>query len=109
MTGLVFAGVETGGTKILARIADEGERVLADGRWPTTTPGAALEDLVTFLSTAVPAGRALGGIGVAAFGPLVRDEHARDYGRVLSTPKPGWSGSNLAPRAGRRARWAGRV
>lgn len=95
MTGLVFAGVETGGTKVLARIVDEGERVLADGRWPTTTPEAALGDLVTFLSIAVPAGRTLGGIGIAAFGPLVRDERARDYGRVLSTPKPGWSGSNL--------------
>ncbi|HYL00545.1 MAG TPA: ROK family protein [Steroidobacteraceae bacterium] len=95
MSGLVFAGVETGGTKILARIVDEGGRVLADGRWATTTPQAALEDLLTFLSKAVPAGRPLGGIGMAAFGPLVRDELARDYGRVLETPKPGWSGSNL--------------
>ena len=103
MSELVFAGVETGGTKILARIVDEGESVLADGRWPTTTPEAALGDLVEFLETAVPAGRSLGGVGVAAFGPLVRDERARDYGRVLRTPKPGWSGANL------RAGLAGRL
>jgi hypothetical protein len=32
-----FVGVETGGTKILARIVDTGGLVLADGRWPTTT------------------------------------------------------------------------
>jgi fructokinase len=95
MSDLVFAGVETGGTKILARIVDAGDRVLADGRWPTTTPEAALEDLVTFLAKAVPTGQLLGGIGVAAFGPLVRNELAPDYGRVLETPKAGWSGSNL--------------
>ncbi len=102
MSELVFAGVETGGTKILARIVDEDERVLADGRWPTTTPEAALEELVRFLGTSVAAGRALGGIGIAAFGPLVRDQLARDYGRVLSTPKPGWSGSNLRAALGAR-------
>jgi fructokinase len=91
----VFAGVETGGSRIRARVADAGGRLLADGRWPTTTPEAALGELVAFLATAVPAGRTLGAIGIAAFGPLVRDALSRDYGRVLNTPKPGWSGSNL--------------
>jgi fructokinase len=100
----MFVGVETGGTKILARIVDAGGRVLADGRWPTTTPEAALGDLITFIAGVVSVGRSLAGIGVAAFGPLVRDELSRDYGRVLNTPKPGWSGSNL--RAGLADRFA---
>lgn len=91
----VFAGIETGGSRIRARVVESGERVLADGRWPTTSPEAALGELAAFLSGAIPAGRSLGAIGIAAFGPLVRDELARDYGRVLNTPKPGWSGSNL--------------
>jgi fructokinase len=103
MSESVFAGVETGGTKILARIVDARGRVLADSRWPTTTPEAALEDLATFIAAAIPAGQALAGIGIAAFGPLVRDELSRDYGRVLNTPKSGWSGSNL--RAGLAARF----
>lgn len=91
----LLAGIETGGTWIRARIVDAGENVLADGRWPTTSPGAALEDLVSFLAKAIAPGRSLGAIGIAAFGPLVREEFAGDYGRVLDTPKPGWSGSNL--------------
>ncbi len=103
MSGLVFAGIETGGTRVRARIADASGRVLADGRWPTTTPDAACEALVSFLAGAIPAGGTLAGIGIAAFGPLVRDELSRDYGRVLDTPKPGWSGSNL------RAALAGRL
>jgi fructokinase len=103
MNDLVFAGVETGGTKILARIVDARGRALADGRWPTTTPEAALEALTTFLAGAA-AGRPLAGIGIAAFGPLVCDELSPDYGRVLKTPKANWSGSNL--RAGLAGRFA---
>jgi len=103
MNETVFAGIETGGTKILARIVDTGDRVLAEGRWPTTTPQAALEALTTFIASAIP-GRPFAGIGIAAFGPLVCDELSQDYGRVLNTPKADWSGSNL--RAGLAARFA---
>ena len=101
MHDLRFAGVETGGSKILARIVDDRGRTLAEGRWPTTTPQAALEVLTSFIASATPA-RSLAGIGIAAFGPLVCDERSPDYGRVLSTPKVRWSGSNL------RAALAGR-
>jgi len=103
MSEPVFAGVETGGSKILARIVDTRDRVLAEGRWPTTTPAAALEALTGFIASATP-GRSLAGIGIAAFGPLVCDELSRDYGRVLNTPKANWSGSNL--RAELAARFA---
>ena len=103
MSERVFAGIETGGTKILARMVDAGGGVLADGRWLTTSADAALECLTAFIAEATPAGRLLGGIGMAAFGPVVRDERSRDYGRMLETPKPGWSGSNL--RAGLAARF----
>jgi len=103
MNDLVFAGVETGGSKIVARIVDARGQALADGRWPTTTPEAALEALTTFITSAAP-GRPLAGIGIAAFGPLVCDELSQDYGRVLNTPKANWSGSNL--RAGLASRFA---
>jgi len=101
MNELLLAGIETGGTRIRARVV-EGGHVLADGRWPTATPEAALGELAAFLTGAVPAGRSLGAIGIAAFGPLVRDQLSPDYGRVLNTPKPGWSGSNLRAGLARR-------
>jgi fructokinase len=103
MSDLVFAGVETGGSKILARIVDARGRALADGRWPTTTPEAALEALTAFIASAT-SGRPLAGIAIAAFGPLVVDELSPDYGHVLNTPKANWSGSNL--RAGLARRFA---
>lgn len=95
MDNAVFAGVETGGTKILARVTDGEGRTLADARWPTSTPAAALEHLVRFITAAIPRGSALARVGLAAFGPVVRDARAADYGRVLATPKPGWAQSNL--------------
>jgi fructokinase len=103
MNDLLFAGVETGGTKILARIVDARGSALAEGRWPTTTPEAALEALTAFIASAAT-GLPLAAIGIAAFGPLVCDELSPDYGRVLNTPKANWSGSNL--RAGLAARFA---
>src|ERR1700756_3777360 len=102
MDQLGFAGVERGGPRTRAGVVDAGGRALADGRWPTTTPEAALGELAAFLTAAIPAGRSLGAIGIAAFGPLVRDEHSDDYGRLLETPKPGWSGSNLRAALARR-------
>lgn len=99
---MLFAGIETGGSKILARITHADGRVLAASRWPTGTPEAAFEDLAAFMTNSVPAGQSLGAIGIAAFGPLVRDERSADYGRVLDTPKPGWTGSNLRARLAAR-------
>lgn len=102
MSTPVLAGIETGGTKILARVVDASGRALADGRWPTSNPQAVYGDLAAFVAARVPAGHSLAGIGIAAFGPLVRDALSPDYGRVLDTPKSGWTGSNL------RAQLAGR-
>lgn len=102
MKGTVFAGIETGGSRIRGRIVDAAGQVLADGRWTTTRPAAALTDLAAFLAAGVAGGGTLAAVGIAAFGPLVRDVRSGDYGRVLNTPKPGWSGSNL------RAALAGR-
>jgi len=95
MSEAVFAAIETGGSKILARIAQAGGRPLAHARWPTSTPEAALADLTDFIAKSLPAGKPLRAIGIAAFGPLIRDERSAAYGRLLETPKPGWSGANL--------------
>lgn len=84
--------VETGGTKIVARLVGPGgERV---GRWPTTTPAQALADIASFVD------RPLAAIGMAAFGPLLLE--GADAGRMLATTKPHWTGSNLARDLGER-------
>jgi fructokinase len=84
-----YLAVETGGTKLLARLV-RGDSVLAERRWETTTPDAAVTGLLE-LAQGLP----IAGIGIAAFGPIVVDPAAADYGEVLATPKPGWTGANL--------------
>jgi fructokinase len=94
MGSQLIAGIETGGTKLLARITDLNGDVVADGRWATSTSDAALCELAGFLDAGAGDGR-LAAIGIAAFGPLITDPASPDYGSILTTTKPGWSGANL--------------
>lgn len=94
MDELLIAAIETGGTKILARLATVDGQALADRRWATGSAQEALSCLIPFLSD-IPDGARLGAVGIAAFGPLAVDPNSPDYGRMLATPKPGWAGSNL--------------
>ena len=91
----LIAGIETGGTKILARacLAD-GSEIIAERRWETSSADQAANDLSAFLST-FSEDESLAAVGIAAFGPLNVDPASPDYGRMLATPKPGWAGSNL--------------
>lgn len=91
-----WLAVETGGTKLLARLVRD-DAVTAEARWTTTTPEAALAALADFVGDAKPAGA-----GIAAFGPIVVDPAAANYGEVLATPKPGWTGANLRAALERR-------
>ncbi|WP_447724312.1 ROK family protein [Sphingomonas koreensis] len=91
-----WLGIETGGTKLLARLVRD-EVIVAEERWATTTPEAAEAVLAAF-AQGVP----LAGAGIAAFGPIVVDPAAANYGEVLATPKPGWTGANLRAALARR-------
>jgi fructokinase len=95
MSKRLIARIETGGTKLLARVSEiESGAVIGDERWTTTSPDAAADSILGFLQSA-SAGEGLVAIGIAAFGPLIIDPASSDYGRVLETSKPGWTGSNL--------------
>jgi len=93
MTHLI-AGVETGGTKVVAAVAraDEPGRIVDEIEIPTTTPDEVGSRVRAFL------GRHAGvqHVGIAAFGPVDLDPDSPAYGSVTSTPKPGWSGARLA-------------
>ena len=91
----LVAGIETGGTKILARMVERGSgTTVAESRWPTGAADEAVQDLARFLSE-IPGEDRLAAVAMAAFGPLIVDPNSADYGMMLATPKPGWAGSNL--------------
>lgn len=91
MSQPVLFAVETGGTKIVWRIVDAAGVVLDEGRFATGQPEAVVDALV-----AAAAERPVAGLGVASFGPLVVDPASPQRGLMLATPKPGWTGFNLA-------------
>lgn len=102
MTRALIAAIETGGSKILCRVTEvHKDRDRADGappthRFATTTPQAAVADLVEAIRGEMAAGDQLIAIGLASFGPLIVDPASPDCGLMLSTPKPHWSGFNLS-------------
>ncbi len=90
----VIGAIETGGTKILARLFDDTGTTLAEGRWDTRDGQGAGDDLLPFLARhGAPAA-----LGMAAFGPIDIDPRSPTYGQMLPTTKPGWTGVNVARR-----------
>jgi fructokinase len=95
MTSQWVAAIETGGTKLLARICDQAsDEIVAQGRWATSSPESALHDLTEFFASVAADGR-LAAVGMAAFGPLIIDPNSPNYGLMQATTKPGWTGFNL--------------
>lgn len=92
-----LAGVELGGTKIIAAIA-EGREIIARERWDTDKPAETLAAVNGWLR-ARQAEAPFEALGIASFGPVRVDPAASDYGHILATPKPGWAGADLAPLA----------
>ncbi len=95
MRGRRYGAVEAGGTKIVCAIADETGRRLARTVEPTESPQRTLPRVRAFFEQNMREGGALQAIGVAAFGPVDIDPSSPKYGRILTTPKPNWSGVSL--------------
>ena len=89
----MFAGVELGGTKGIALVWRDGE-IIERHRVTTTDPEQTLGALANWLA-GHPLRDGLAGLGIASFGPVRLDPAAPDYGRILATTKPGWSGARV--------------
>jgi len=91
MTNPLIAGIEAGGTKFICAVGTGPDDLRADARFPTTSPAETLGRVVDFLRAAQAEHGSLAAIGVAAFGPLDPDPASPTYGRITTTPKPGWA------------------
>lgn len=87
----LVAGVELGGTKIIGVLA-RGQEILERAVWPTLAPEETLSTAAAQLEK-WHADHAFAALGIASFGPIQLNRSAANYGCVLATPKPLWSGA----------------
>ena len=98
---MVYAGVELGGTKCVAILARDAPDVLARATIPTTSPEETLGRLEQVLADWKQQ-HDFGALGIGSFGPIDVDPGSATWGRILQTPKPGWPGTELGKRLGRK-------
>jgi fructokinase len=89
-TGL-FGAVEGGGSKFVCAIGRSPLELLERVTVPTTDPGTTLGACADFFVRAGQRHGQIEALGFGCFGPIELRAEATNYGRMLSTPKPGWS------------------
>ncbi|MFC6180232.1 fructokinase ScrK [Lactiplantibacillus daowaiensis] len=83
---MLLGSIEAGGTKFVCAVGDGDFRIKTQTVIPTTTPAETLAATIAFFKQFD-----LDAIGIASFGPIEIRQHAKDYGYITKTPKPGWS------------------
>jgi fructokinase len=92
----IYGGVEAGGTKFVCAIGT-GPEDLERSVFPTTSPEETIARTIAFFRDGPP----LRGLGIASFGPVGLDPRSDSYGYITSTPKAGWSNTDVAGELGR--------
>ena len=95
--GSLVAGLEAGGTKCICILARSPDDIVEQVRIDTRDPASTLSE-VDAIFDRWHAEHAFDAIGISSFGPLDIDRTSPDYGSIVSTPKPGWSGTPIASR-----------
>lgn len=86
----LVAGVELGGTKCIVALG-RGRTIIEQHSIPTRSP----EETLGAAAAQVRAWTGVEALGIASFGPLQLARGAQDFGRMLTTPKPGWQGADI--------------
>lgn len=86
----MLAGVELGGTKCICTLGTGPYDVQAQVEVATTSPAATLVAIAGVLDM-----WDFESLGIASFGPLDLDRTSATFGSIVSTPKAGWSGTDL--------------
>lgn len=89
-----FAAIEGGGTKFLCAVVATDNTILDQKRLPTSLPEQTLAACLDFFRQS-PHRAGIAALGIANFGPLDPRRRSPTFGKILATPKPGWSGTDL--------------
>ncbi len=92
----LVGGIELGGTKTLIAVGYGDGTILERTSLPTVAPELLVPQIAAFLRSQNDVLGPIEALGVGAFGPIVVNRNASNYGRLLQTNKPGWSDFDLA-------------
>lgn len=85
-----YGGIEAGGTKFVCAVGTGPDDITDRVRIPTTTPDETLAAVGRYFSS-----HSVDAVGIATFGPVETRRSRSEYGRITTTPKPGWEGADL--------------
>jgi fructokinase len=91
---MTVAGIEIGGTKCIGVLASDSGEIMEQVRVETGEPGPTIARLAGIVD-GWRRSPGLEAVGIASFGPLDLDPSSPDFGSIVSTPKPGWSGTDV--------------
>jgi fructokinase len=92
----LLGAIEAGGTKYVCAVAHSPTEILRESRFPTgDDPAEAVTQALAFFAEATKTYGKLASLGIGTFGPAALDPASPNYGSILTTPKPGWSGFPL--------------
>lgn len=94
---VLVGAIEGGGTKYVCAVGTgPGDKILARASFPTgDDPATLLATVANWLLDQQDAHGTLAAIGFASFGPVDLSPASPTYGFITSTPKPGWSNTDV--------------
>lgn len=95
----LYGGIEAGGTKFICAIGTGPEDLRTEVRFATTDPEHTIGRAIDFFRQyMIKTRQRLEGIGIGSFGPLELNPGAANYGKITSTPKEGWTFTDIRAR-----------
>lgn len=88
----MIGGIEAGGTKCVLAVGPSPDAILAHHVIPTRRPKETVAEAMAWFATQPK----VSALGLATFGPVGLDRARSDWGHILNTPKPGWTGFDFA-------------
>jgi fructokinase len=88
---MTYGGIEAGGTKWVCAIGtgpDDLEEILT---FPTTTPAETIARAADFFAS----NGLVAAVGIGSFGPIDLERGSPTWGRITTTPKPGWAETDI--------------
>lgn len=82
--------IEGGGTKFICGVGNENGEIEEYINFPTQQPEQTLGKVIEYFQT-----KDVEAIGIGMFGPIDVNASSQTYGYVTSTPKPGWSNTDV--------------